>query len=77
MLEVFKLRHTYFGLVSRTKAFRTAKPTVTPSEAEGYEIQDAASAEKSSADSVTAKQIEGKKLKEDWTAWQDAVLTNA
>lgn len=73
LLEIYKLRNTYFSLLSRTKALRAAKAKVTPAEAEGYELQS--TSEASSAKEVQVAEVVA--IKQDWAVWKNAVLINS
>lgn len=83
ILELYKLRLTYSGLKSRTKALRSAKPVVTVKEAEGFELQ---STSDSTAVQATqpAQAVQGpspqeqvRSLRKDWEDWKSAVISNA
>jgi hypothetical protein len=80
ILELYKLRLTYFGLKSRTKALRSAKLTVKPAEAEGFELQSTGQqvSEKVQDDSSPAAlQQKGLALRKDWDDWKSALISNA
>ncbi|WVQ80152.1 hypothetical protein IAT38_002257 [Cryptococcus sp. DSM 104549] len=80
VLEICRLRNVYYSLNNRTRALKAAaKPEVTASEAEGYELQEGSDAkgvdEKagSAEDKVATKQA----LVNDWAVWKNAVLVNS
>ncbi len=80
MLEIYKIRNTYTSLNTRTRALRAAKPTVTPSAADGYELQDTAATAEKAATSSTSSQVqteEVKTLRKDWSSWRNALVVNS
>ena len=79
MLELYKLYGQYGPLKTRSRAELMAKPKVTPSEAEGYEMPATGSsnAEKASLPAITDTGVPSSdKLRGDWDVWQTKVLTN-
>ncbi|ORY35488.1 hypothetical protein BCR39DRAFT_461593 [Naematelia encephala] len=75
VLEIYKLRQNYLSLQKRTIEARSARPVVTTSEAEGYELQDKP-ANDSSAVSVPPSVEAVSTLRKEWEAWKTAVLVN-
>lgn len=77
VLELVKLRQRYFGLKSRMRALRNAKPAVSTKEADGYELQSGTpvGATSAVADDGAAKKVQD--LRIDWADWKNAIITNA
>lgn len=89
MLTIYKLRQTQISLRKQTRTLRaksaSAKPAISTSEAEGYELQPTAASTNASITGVVGEKSdvqgqmaeEGKKLRADWIGWKDAVVVNA
>jgi hypothetical protein len=75
LLNIYKLRHTQLGLKAKTRAMRSAKPLITPEEAEGYEMETRSPSKAAAAGPSGADQV--KQLKGEWVTWKDAVVVNA
>ena len=74
LLELYRLRHSYISLTKRTRALRTAKPTVTVPEAEGYELTPLTSdIDHQGEDTRDEKAL----LRTEWAAWKNATLVNS
>ncbi|WWD19171.1 hypothetical protein CI109_103629 [Kwoniella shandongensis] len=82
VLEIYKLRNTYIGLLGRTRALRHSKPEIKPSEAEGFELQDttATSVEEkiiSPPETPESSVAKVQQIKKDWASWKTAVIVNS
>ena len=78
MLEIFKLHQTYMSLGKRTRILASTKPEIKAVEAEGYELQEETQREETeSSPSADDRSVQVKALKNDWSMWQNAVMTNS
>ncbi|EIW68358.1 hypothetical protein TREMEDRAFT_32090 [Tremella mesenterica DSM 1558] len=74
LLEIYRLRQTYLSLLSRTRALKSSKSSVTPAEAEGYELQDPSTSDVPPI--ADSRMVEKKAVRKGWVAWKDDVLVN-
>ncbi|KAK8854683.1 hypothetical protein IAR55_003422 [Kwoniella newhampshirensis] len=83
ILEIYKMRNTYLGLLGRTRALKNANSEITPSEAEGFELQDTNATSNISAEKVVVHPPTGnvaikvQQIKKDWASWKMAVMVNS
>ncbi|ODN83686.1 hypothetical protein L202_01782 [Cryptococcus amylolentus CBS 6039] len=76
-LKVYELQKTYLALSSRTRALQHSKPDVSPTEAEGFEVQDEKTGPKDIQGKVEEKVSQAKVLGKEWLTWRNATISNA
>ncbi|WVQ72115.1 hypothetical protein IAR50_001660 [Cryptococcus sp. DSM 104548] len=77
-LKVYELQKTYLELAERSRAIQHTKADITPSEAEGFEIQDekAASTASDVGGKAEKKVSPAKALDQEWITWRNATMSN-